>query len=213
MARTGGFTRTPNDLLEDGTISASARLLYIILLKYAWTVNKAYPGQKRLAKMVGVDDRTIRTYLKELEGKGLISVRRQGLTKTNLYTLHKWISPTLKRKNNLHKSDSSHPPLSGSQFPTNNTQYEKTKSEKAYSPQNFSMGSVDIQALADAVEVKTSAIEKVAEKYLLDCEDKGRQPSLAGLKKWTLTERWELEDYNAKKQSEIERMEIMRSFM
>jgi len=134
MARTnGGFTKTPNDLLEDNTIVAPARLLYIILLKYAWNKNQVFPGQKRLAESMGVDDRTIRTYLKILEEHGLISIQRQGLTKTNLYTLHKWISPTPKRRNNPLKSDDSIPPLNGSQLPTNNTQYKKTKSEERVS--------------------------------------------------------------------------------
>lgn len=211
MAR--GFTRTPNDLLEDSTISASARFLYIILLKYAWSKNEAYPGQKRLAKMMGVNDRTIRTYLAELQEKGLLSIQRQGLTKTNLYTLHKWISPSQKRKNNLLQNGIDNPLLNGNQLPTNNTQYEKTKSEKVDTPQVFSLSSEVVQDLADKSEVRTSAIEKVAEKYLLDCEDRERRPSMAGLKKWILTERWEFEDYNAKKQGEIERIELMRSFM
>lgn len=146
----------PNDVLYDNTMSASARHLYNILLSFAWRKNTAYPGQKLLAEIMRVDERTIRTYLSELEEKGLVSKQHRGLTKTNLYTLHEWISPTQERKNNLVSGDSNHPPQNGGQLPTNNTKYKKTKGEErvgthSQPPTTFSDGSQNMMVTTSEI--------------------------------------------------------------
>jgi predicted ArsR family transcriptional regulator len=40
-----------------------------------------------LASDIGVTDRSVRTYLKELETKGLLSIKQQGQGRPNLYYL------------------------------------------------------------------------------------------------------------------------------
>jgi hypothetical protein len=83
----GGFTQVPNALLRSGTISPGAKLCYAMLLSYAWHNDYCFPGQERLATDMGVTDRSVRSYLKELEGKKLLTIKQRGLGKSNVYTL------------------------------------------------------------------------------------------------------------------------------
>ncbi len=83
-----GFTQVPNSLLIDKQLSVGAKLAYAMLLKYAWAEAAAFPGQQKLAEDMGAGERSIRSYLKELETRGLLEVRQRGLGKTNLYRLH-----------------------------------------------------------------------------------------------------------------------------
>jgi hypothetical protein len=89
MSSKQGFTQVPNYVLTDTRLSFGARLTYAILLSYAWNKGSCFPGQKRVAEDLGVSDRTVRTYLHELEELGLISWKQQGPSKPNLYTIRK----------------------------------------------------------------------------------------------------------------------------
>lgn len=82
----GGYTQVPNAIL-DAPLSTGAKLVYAMLLKYAWSNNFCFPGQVRLAQDLRVTDRSIRNYLTELRDEGYIYVTQQGLTKPNLYRL------------------------------------------------------------------------------------------------------------------------------
>ena len=83
-----GFTMVPNFILTNTDLSVGAKLAYAMLLKYAWADNAVYPGQQRLAVDMGAGERSVRTYLKELEDAQLLEVTQRGLGKTNLYRLH-----------------------------------------------------------------------------------------------------------------------------
>jgi Helix-turn-helix domain len=83
-----GFTQVPNFILTNKQISVGAKLAYAMLLKYAWTDNACFPGQQKLAGDMGAGERSVRTYLKELEDAGFLEVTQRGLGKTNLYKLY-----------------------------------------------------------------------------------------------------------------------------
>ncbi|MFN0218840.1 MAG: helix-turn-helix domain-containing protein [Hyphomicrobium sp.] len=83
-----GFTQVPNFILVNKGLSVGAKLAYAMLLKYAWQDDYCFPGQQTLAVDMGAGERSVRTYLKELEGAHLLEVKQQGLGKTNLYRLH-----------------------------------------------------------------------------------------------------------------------------
>ena len=59
-----------------------------MLLKYAWQNDYCFPGQERLAKDMGVTDRSVRTYLQELQAQRFITIKQRGLGKPNLYELN-----------------------------------------------------------------------------------------------------------------------------
>ncbi len=84
---THGFTQVPNFLLRSASLSPGAKLAVAMLLSYAWQNDYCFPGQKRLAVDIGVTDRSVRTYLKELQDAGIPEVERRGLGKTNFYTI------------------------------------------------------------------------------------------------------------------------------
>jgi len=83
-----GFTQIPNVILCDSRLKVGARFLYCHLSRFAWEDDSCWPGQERLAEEIGMSQRSVRLHLKELKDAGLISVRRRGLGKTNLYFLH-----------------------------------------------------------------------------------------------------------------------------
>lgn len=83
-----GFTQVPNFILTNKDLSVGAKLAYAMLLKYAWQDDYCFPGQLTLASDMGAGERSIRTYLNELETAGFLEVKQQGLGRTNLYRLH-----------------------------------------------------------------------------------------------------------------------------
>lgn len=85
----GAFAMIPNDLLRDASLSIQARLLYGILVSYAWQDGFTFVGQETLAADMRLKPRQIRTYLGELSGRKLITSKRRGLTKTNVYVINK----------------------------------------------------------------------------------------------------------------------------
>ena len=76
-----GFTMVPNFILTNADLSVGAKLAYAMLLKYAWTDNAVYPGQQTLAKDMGAGERSVRTYLKELEKAKLLEIIQRGIGK------------------------------------------------------------------------------------------------------------------------------------
>ena len=82
-----GFTQVPNALLRHKTISPGAKLVYTMLLSYAWQNDFCFPGQETLAKDMGVTSRSVRTYLKELEAKKFLTIQQQGQGRVNIYHL------------------------------------------------------------------------------------------------------------------------------
>jgi hypothetical protein len=88
LATRHGFTQVPNFILTKKDISVGAKLAYAMLLKYAWANDACFPGQITLAQDMGAAERSVRTYLKELETVELLEIKQRGLGKTNLYRLH-----------------------------------------------------------------------------------------------------------------------------
>jgi len=88
-----GFTQVPNFILTKKDISVGAKLAYAMLLKYLWNNDACFPGQARLAQDMGAGERSVRTYLKELEGAALLDIEQRGLGKTNLY----WVYVSVKK--------------------------------------------------------------------------------------------------------------------
>jgi hypothetical protein len=93
-----GFTQVPNHVLVSALLSPGAKLTYAMLLKYAWQNDYCFPGQERLAKDMGVTDRSVRTYLHELEAQRFVAIKQRGLGKPNLYELNLSVSAADRKK-------------------------------------------------------------------------------------------------------------------
>ena len=83
-----GFTQVPNFLLKSKKLSSGDKMAFAMLLSYAWQNDYCFPGQRRLAEDLGLDERSVRRNLKSLEANGLLAIQRRGLGKTNIYELN-----------------------------------------------------------------------------------------------------------------------------
>ena len=88
IATQRGWTGVPNFILESKGISVGAKLTYAMLLKYARELDECFPGQDRLAQDIGTARQSVNAYIRELRQAGLISVRRRGQGRPNVYTVH-----------------------------------------------------------------------------------------------------------------------------
>ena len=84
----GGFVLLPRTLLHAPGLSRDAKLLYAVLLSYAWQRGSCFPGYARLQHDLQCGVNQVTKYLRELEGAGLVTRRKRGQGKTTLYTLH-----------------------------------------------------------------------------------------------------------------------------
>lgn len=82
-----GFIQLPKLILYATNLTRDAKLLYAILLGYAWQERKCFPGYARLCSDMGASENMVRKYMRELEASGLLTQKRRGLGKTNIYTL------------------------------------------------------------------------------------------------------------------------------
>ena len=82
-----GFTQVPNFLLKDPKISANAKVVYSMLLSYAWNNDRVFPGQDRMGEDLGLSTPTISRAIHELEDNELLEIERRGQGKTNIYLL------------------------------------------------------------------------------------------------------------------------------
>lgn len=83
-----GFTQVPNAVLRSNEISSGAKLVYALLLSYAWHNDYCFPGQERLARDIGIARQSVNTHVKELERKGFIRIKRLGQGRANLYEVN-----------------------------------------------------------------------------------------------------------------------------
>jgi Helix-turn-helix domain len=89
QALASGFVQLPKIVLRTHSLSRDAKLLYAILLSYAWQAGRCFPGYKRLCDDMQAGETIVRRYMRELQTRGLLSQRRRGQGQTNIYTLTK----------------------------------------------------------------------------------------------------------------------------
>jgi hypothetical protein len=83
----GGFVQLPKRILYARNLSRDAKLLYAVLLGYAWQADRCFPGYRCLCADLGASENMVRKYVRELERVQLLRQKRRGLGKTNLYLL------------------------------------------------------------------------------------------------------------------------------
>lgn len=82
-----GFTQVPNLVLKQAALSAGAKLVYALLLSYAWHNNSCFPGQDRLVADCGKTQAWVSQQMKDLEKHEFLEIQRRGQGKTNIYVL------------------------------------------------------------------------------------------------------------------------------
>jgi hypothetical protein len=130
-----GFTQIPNGVLRRSDLQPGAKLTYMVLLSYAWQKGQAFPGQDRLARDMGVSERSVITYLKQLQESGLVSIVRRGLGLTNVYVLHR--IPGSEKSADQEVKDST--ALEVQDLPPKKTQSKKTQKDLSKGPEPVPM--------------------------------------------------------------------------
>lgn len=82
-----GFVQLPKLVLYARNLSRDAKLLYAVLLGYAWQEKRCFPGYGRLCDDLDTSENMVRKYMRELEAVHLLSQRRRGQGRTNIYVL------------------------------------------------------------------------------------------------------------------------------
>ena len=92
MRENGNFTTVSNYVLEDASLSKDARFLYCILSRYYnEELEYSYPTRTHLALLLGVNEKTIDRYVKELLEVRLIEIigyRKVGKFSNNVYKIY-----------------------------------------------------------------------------------------------------------------------------
>ena len=83
-----GWTGVPNFILESKDLSIGAKLTYAMLLKYAREHDECFPGQGTLGEGMGTSRQSVNAYIRELRQAGLVTVKRRGQGKSNIYVVH-----------------------------------------------------------------------------------------------------------------------------
>src|SRR4051794_39419836 len=82
-----GFAQVPRPILKAKGLSDKSKVLYALLLDYAWQDGSCFPGQERLATDLHTTVRTIQRCLDELKQVKLVSWTQRGLNQTNIYSI------------------------------------------------------------------------------------------------------------------------------
>ena len=84
-----GFIQVPSIVMRDPLLTCTARVLYGLLLSYAWQEKECWPGQDLLAGELGCSSDTVGRTLKELKSRKLITWKRPGQGKPNVYHIRR----------------------------------------------------------------------------------------------------------------------------
>lgn len=90
-----GFTQVPNLVLRNSDLTEGAKLVYALLLSYAWHNESCFPGQERLAEDCGKTQSWVSKRMVELEKNGFLEIQRRGQGKTNIYVLSYRVKPQI----------------------------------------------------------------------------------------------------------------------
>ncbi len=82
-----GFTQVPNFILKNKNLTVGEKITVAMFLSYTWHNDSCFPGQERLAEDIGVTRQSVNTFIKGLEKKGFLGIKRRGQGKTNIYTV------------------------------------------------------------------------------------------------------------------------------
>src|SRR5256885_16235244 len=81
-----GFTQVPNFILKNDSLTVGEKITFAMFLTYAWHNDQVFPGQERLANEIGVTPQSVSTFIKGLEKKAFLTIKRRGPRLNKIYT-------------------------------------------------------------------------------------------------------------------------------
>lgn len=118
----GNYTKVPNEYIRDPSITSSEFRVLVSILSYGYGNHPSFPSQDTIAQDIGLTTRAIRYNLKSLIKKGLISYKRRGFNKSNVYNF-----PRVGKDISSITGDSFPPKKTNNK--TNNNVYKETEVE------------------------------------------------------------------------------------
>lgn len=93
-----GFTMVSNDAMRDSSVSATARLIYILIISRFFDKDYSFPSLETLSKETGLSSRQVRRYIQELEIGKWLDIDRQDYWPNKYRSLkkiieQKWVLP------------------------------------------------------------------------------------------------------------------------
>jgi hypothetical protein len=134
-----GFVLLPKLILYACNLSRDAKLLYAVLLGYAWQEQRCWPGYTRLCADLDASENAVRKWMRELEAVHLLSQRRRGLGLSNLYTLHDLRTAKIEVQE-PHKTKGQEPRKTEGLEPQKSEDYEETREIKTQEEKDRSIG-------------------------------------------------------------------------
>lgn len=83
-----GFTIIPNSVLSNTALSKELKVLYFLLLSFAWGKTTCYPSHSLIGTSLRIKRGAVYKGLVKLRNLGLISWKKRGPTLSNEYTFH-----------------------------------------------------------------------------------------------------------------------------
>jgi hypothetical protein len=84
----GYYAKVSSTFWRDPRYSIIAKGVYTYLLTYATQYEQVNPGFTLMCKQLQISEKTLRKGIRELIAAGLLSVKRRGQGKTNVYTVY-----------------------------------------------------------------------------------------------------------------------------
>jgi hypothetical protein len=132
---------------ELGKLSPNALALHVALLSHAWQSEMCYPGQATLMRETQLGEHPLRKAKAELVAAGLLSEKRRGLGRPNLYTVRTWdrrLAPGNDDSSSLETTEHTPPVASTSSSPVASTGSPEVE------PEGVETGRVEVEEDARA---------------------------------------------------------------
>lgn len=84
-----GFVQVPAPVMKDTQLSSTDKVVYLLLLSYAWHSRRCFPGRALLAKDAGCNLMTITRSLAHLRERKLVRIERRGQGRVNIYHIRR----------------------------------------------------------------------------------------------------------------------------
>lgn len=88
------YVKVYRDFLNSGILNGKEQIIFIHLKQYirigtdnGIVAGRVFPTLSTLAKNVAMSEKTVREIIKNLQKKGVLEIKRQGLNKPNIYTI------------------------------------------------------------------------------------------------------------------------------
>ena len=168
-------------VIRNNRLKPIDKAILVDLLLYAGVDGESYPSQEKLAKDMGCSTRYVRYRLDMLCAAGLVTRKRRGFRKTNIYLFNKELyfpKGTSNRKPSSSQSGNRVPRNSGTTLPTNVTQLNNSSKElKKIERKYLSIDDIsgqDIKEIAIQYKVPEGLVQLQLEALRNYCSSKGK---------------------------------------